>query len=235
MHTGLDAVAQRSPLRDISPEFKFIFVLSTIFILISSYTPTTAVIAALFFGFIGVYFAKIPLGMYIRLLSLPFVFTLPAVIVFPFLQGVEGLKEAFLLIARVAGSASALYFLILTTPAVDLFYLLSRFLPDAVVELSMLVYRYIFVVLEEAERMHTALNSRGISGLRAEIKAFSLLVANLFLRAMSRGDRLTVAMESRGYQSKLMLLRRKSKIPLSWISTAVLFDIFLLLLWRAEF
>lgn len=234
MHTILDTIAQRSPLREISPEFKTIFVLATLLIIIASPSPLVPFTALLSLSWITVTMGKLSLRVYLKLLSAPLFFTLPAAVVFPLLQGSRGMEQALLIIARVLGSTSVLYFLILTTPMPELFHSLSRFLPELVTELSMLIYRYIFVVLEEAERMHIAIQSKGITGFRARVRAFSLLATNLFVRAINRGERLSMAMESRGYSGRLRALSVERRLSPGAVLMALAFEIFLLSLsWRS--
>ncbi len=52
---------------------------------------------------------------------------------------------------------SSLFFIALTTPAVELFSVMRDLrLPKEFVDLSMLIYRYIFVLIGEAIAMHNA-------------------------------------------------------------------------------
>ena len=58
---------------------------------------------------------------------------------------------------RVEGALSCLFFLVLTTSITDLCVLLRRIhIPQVMVEMSMLIYRYIFLFLEVSEKMSLA-------------------------------------------------------------------------------
>jgi cobalt/nickel transport system permease protein len=62
---------------------------------------------------------------------------------------------------RVEGALSCLFFLVLTTSITDLCILLRRaHAPRILVEMALLIYRYIFVFLEVSIKMTTAQNLR---------------------------------------------------------------------------
>jgi cobalt/nickel transport system permease protein len=68
----------------------------------------------------------------------------------------------------------------------------------------MLIYRYIFVLLEEAMMVHSAQEMRmGHSSVRHSIGSFAMLASVLFIRAWERGERLMVAMDSRCYSGRM--------------------------------
>jgi len=127
-----------------------------------------------------------------------------------------------------SGTAS-LFFLAFTTPMVNIFAVLERLkIPPLLLEISMLIYRYIFVVLEEAERMLFAMEARGAGmSLKSALNAFALLGANLFIRSFSRGERLNIALESRGYNGSLKVLHEARSIPLLPLTFVIFFEIFL--------
>lgn len=66
------------------------------------------------------------------------------------------------------GAVSCMYFLSLTTPMVDLFTLLRKsIIPNFIIEIAELIYRYIFVLFDVSHRIHTAQDARlGYSNLR---------------------------------------------------------------------
>jgi cobalt/nickel transport system permease protein len=79
--------------------------------------------------------------------------------------------------------------------------------PKVLTEMSMLIYRYIFVFIEVMETMHTAQELRlGYSGLMKRLRSMSLLIANLFIRTLEQGERTFIAMNARGYDGNIRVL-----------------------------
>jgi cobalt/nickel transport system permease protein len=91
---------------------------------------------------------------------------------------------------------------------VDLLALLLRLkVPKLLVELMGLIYRFIFVLLETADTMFTAQNSRlGYSSLSTGYRSLGALASTVFIRAYKRSDELYTALESRGYEGELNVL-----------------------------
>ncbi len=114
----------------------------------------------------------------------------------------QSLTLAITLIARALGAASAMNFLALTTPLVDIIELLRRWrVPIILIDLMAVVYRFIFVLLDSLDTMYKAQGSRlgyNVSYFRAMNNA-ALLGSRLFMDAFQRSRRLQLALESRGY------------------------------------
>jgi cobalt/nickel transport system permease protein len=106
------------------------------------------------------------------------------------------------LVGRALGAASAMNFLALTTPLVDLLELFRRWrVPVILVDIMVVVYRFIFVLLESLDRMYMAQDSRlgyNTSYFRA-MNSAALLGSRLFIDAFQRSRRLQTALDSRGY------------------------------------
>ncbi|MGB9753011.1 cobalt ECF transporter T component CbiQ [Roseiflexus castenholzii] len=137
----------------------------------------------------------------------------------------ESLMLAMRVLTRALGSASALNFLILTTPLIDLIELLRRTrLPEGVIDIMALTYRAIFVLLDSLERMATAQDARlGYSTARAALRSAALLGSRVFLDAYRRSQRMQVALESRGFDGMLRVLPlayRRS--PCVWLASVAL-------------
>ncbi len=128
---------------------------------------------------------------------------------------------------RVEAALSCLYFLVLTTSITDIFITLRRLkFPRVVVELSMLIYRYIFVFLEVSAKMNTAQKLRlGNSGFIKRMKSVALVAGNLFIRTLEQGERTFVAMNARGYDGNMRILEDLSQPKITAILGILLFDI----------
>ncbi len=109
---------------------------------------------------------------------------------------------------------SCMNFLSLTTPMNDLFGLLRRsVIPNGFVEMAELIYRYIFVLYDCAQRIELAQKTRlGYSDIRASYRSVSSLAVSVFVRAYKQADRTYTALEARGYTGSLATVNRKDKI-----------------------
>ena len=226
MHDLLDDWAQSNALRNTNARLKLILGLGAILISVSSVTPPAPLFVALTMSFITVTMAKIPGRFYSRLLLLPLSFALLSAAVVAFMHGSgqtlfaanifglqiglreDGLNLAFLLIARTFGGMCSLFFIALTTPMIEIFAVLKSLrIPESVLELSMMIYRYIFVFLDQAAMIHNAQVMRlGDVGARSSLNSFAMLSSVLFLRSWEQGERLIVAMDARCYNGLLDLM-----------------------------
>ena len=113
------------------------------------------------------------------------------------------------LVLRALGAASAMNFLALTTPLVDIVELLRRWrIPEEIIDIMTVIYRFIFVLLESLERMRMAQESRlgyNTSYFRA-MNSAALLGSRLFIDAFQRSRRLQIALDSRGFGGSLRVL-----------------------------
>ncbi|MCG7841067.1 MAG: energy-coupling factor transporter transmembrane protein EcfT, partial [Methanomassiliicoccales archaeon] len=81
-------------------------------------------------------------------------------------------------------------------------------MPMILSNMIMFTYRFIFVMLDESERMRLARRSRGFQGGRSLLdrEAFKVLsntIGMLFLRSYRRASRVYVALLSRGYDGTI--------------------------------
>jgi cobalt/nickel transport system permease protein len=90
-------------------------------------------------------------------------------------------------------------------------------LPEIIVALLSFMYRYLFVLVDEAQRLlrarecrSAALAGKGGGSVVWRAKVTGRLVGTLFLRAFERSERIYVAMLSRGYTGELRSLAAPS-------------------------
>lgn len=226
MHDLLDDWAQSNALRDKNARLKLLLGLGAILISVSSVTPLAPLFVAVTISLITVMLAKIPFRFYSRLLLLPLSFAMLSAGVVAFMHGSgqtlfsldafglqlsireDGANLALLLIARTFGGMTSLFFIALTTPMIEIFAVLKSLrIPESVLELSMMIYRYIFVFLDQAAMIHNAQVMRlGDVGTRNSLNSFAMLSSVLFLRSWEQGERLIVAMDARCYNGMLDLM-----------------------------
>ena len=80
--------------------------------------------------------------------------------------------------------------------------------PRVVVTQLLLLYRYLFVLAEEAIRMLRAHALRSPDRPRPSARTAGTLLGQLLLRTLGRGERLHAAMRCRGFDGELRLVRR---------------------------
>ena len=113
----------------------------------------------------------------------------------------EGLVQGVLIMSRVLAGVSLILFLSMSTPANKLFLAAKWFrVPRIFIELVLLVYRYIFVLIEEAAAIREAQKVRlGYHTWHRSMRSLNTLGGSLLLRAYDRAERIFEAMLARGY------------------------------------
>ncbi len=81
----------------------------------------------------------------------------------------------------------------------------------------LLLYRYIFVLMEEGIRMYRARQLRAFQGRGLGMRTFGLLVGSLLLRTLDRAQRIHLAMVCRGFDGTI-----RAKNPLQLQSREIL-------------
>ena len=137
----------------------------------------------------------------------------------------ESMDRALSIATRALGCVAAMDFLVLTTPLVDIVDLLRRVrVPNILIDVVTLTCRFIFVLIDSVDRMHTAQDSRlGYSSLRSSMSSLGLLGSRLFVESYQRSKRLEIALESRGFAGDLRVLPASYRFDhtLWWLGLAV--------------
>ncbi len=242
MHDLLDDYAYKNALRTVNPRMKLLLGFASILVCAFSTSLIAPLAVAISMSSIIVVVAKIPLRFYIKLLLIPLPFVLFSAIAILLMQGGDSLYSftifgidigassesanlALLLFFRTLGGMSSMFFIALTTPMVEIFSILKSIgIPAVLIELSMLIYRYIFVLLDQAETINNAQVTRlGDSSLKASLKSFSMLSSVLFLRAWEQGERLMIAMDSRCYDGRLEVIDQNDALTPRSVSLTAFF------------
>ncbi|MFN3331576.1 MAG: cobalt ECF transporter T component CbiQ [Caldilinea sp.] len=129
--------------------------------------------------------------------------------------GAESVWQAVNLFLRALGSVAALNFLALTTPMLDLMELLQRLrVPEVLIEVMGLTYRFIFVLLDSLERMTLAQEARlGFGNWRSSLRSAALIGTNLFIEAFRRSRALETVLQSRAWDGALRVLPQEYEHP----------------------
>ena len=131
----------------------------------------------------------------------PFVRGGPAVQAGPLSLSEAGLATFALVSAKAAIGAVSAVLLGATTSFPDVLHGLERLrAPRLLIVIAGFMYRYVFVIADEARRMRTALVARAYRPRHlGQAAALGRMVTALFLRSYERGERVYVAMLARGY------------------------------------
>lgn len=219
---AMDDLAYRSKLAKADPKGKLWFSLLPLAVCIASKSMLVSLCTLLLMSAASLYYGAADIKRYLRLLMVPGAFLLMGTltiivgripdgttVLLGFTVGgsrygvtAESLIAGGKLILRALGAVSCMYFLSLNTPMNALFGVLEKSpLPKVIVSLVELIYRYIFVLGEEAAAIKVAQQSRlGYRSFQTALTSTGTLAASLFIRAYQRVDRAQAALESRGYR-----------------------------------
>jgi cobalt/nickel transport system permease protein len=157
-------------------------------------------------------------------LALPFVSGGPRVDLLGLTLSVSGLESGGGLLAKATLSVLAATVLAATTEPRALLRGLERLrLPSVLVQILSFMIRYADVVSGELHRMRVARESRGFRarGL-AGLRVLGATAGSLFVRSYERGERVHLAMLSRGYQGRLPTGPTAGVRPASWLTALTL-------------
>ncbi len=134
----------------------------------------------------------------------------------------EGLGRGFLIMSRVIGGVSLILFLSMSTPVSKLLNAARWFrLSPTFIELTLLVYRYVFVLLEEMETIQSAQRVRlGYRNWRQSMKSLGTLGGSIVLRAYDRSQRVFEAMLVRGYTGENRIHRFEKLRRMDYVAIA---------------
>lgn len=226
---NIDGFAYTNRLRQVHPLEKAAFAFITMFLCLFFSIPVISCIVIFIMALAIVGIAGIPVKVYFKLMSLPFSFLLIGVLTIAVsvstrleagwiawitVSGTnvgltfDGLITAGGLFFKSLGAVSCLYFLSLTTPAVEMVAVMRKLkFPSLFIELTDLIYRFIFVMLATADDIYTSQSSRwGYASLKTSMKSLAQLTAALFVKALHRSQALFTALSSRGYTGQLNVL-----------------------------
>jgi cobalt/nickel transport system permease protein len=121
----------------------------------------------------------------------------------------EGVLGGALIACRVLGSMGIVMVLCQTTPTQELFAALRwAKVPHTWIEIASLMYRYLYILLEQAASVVSAQKVRlGYRGLRRSFHSLGSLAGIVMLRSFDQAERSHEAMMARGYRGRLPLPR----------------------------
>jgi cobalt/nickel transport system permease protein len=219
---------RRSPIHDLDPRTKLVCLSAFVVLVVT--TPNTATTAFGFFGamiFSVIALSRIPLLYVLKRLCLIIPFVLFTAVFLPFVHRTASgpaeqltvwgvtLDRAGLLVLQGAAIKSTLAVaatIVLT--ASTRFPMLLQGLeglraPRMLIMILSFMYRYIFVIVDEAMRMQRAEASRSAGRhIRRRLRAAAGMVGLLFIRTYERAERVYQSMGSRGFDGDIRGMRR---------------------------
>ena len=226
----IDDYAYKNKLSKVNPNMKFaIGMLLLILSLINPYNYISLIIIAIM-SFVIVIIAKIELKDYIHFIKIPLVFLIISIIMIlltfsknkevllysikvgSLYIGVsnESIISSTRLFFRALSCLTCIYFIMLTTPFNQLIFIFKKLhLPDIVLEISMLMYRFIFIFMEEVADIRKSQELRfGYINLKNGYNSFGLLVNMLFKRMMIRYDEMSIALDMKLYDGTFYIVEQ---------------------------
>ncbi|MEU0086140.1 cobalt ECF transporter T component CbiQ [Streptomyces sp. NPDC006274] len=225
-----------SPVHALPAHCKLLAVLCFVLVVVS--TPREAVWAfglyAVLLGAVAAV-ARIPAGFLLKrlLIEIPFVafaLLMPFVVpgehteVLGISLSVPGLWGAWNILAKGTLGVAASVILASTTELRSLLLGLQRLrLPSLLVQIASFMIRYGDVIADEMRRMSIARRSRGFEA--RGVRHWGVLAKSagaLFIRSYERGERVHLAMVSRGYTGTMPVLDETRATRAQWSSAAAL-------------
>jgi len=234
-HHGHDAgerlyIHRHSIIHSLAPQTKILSLIAFLFVVISTPISQVASYGAFFILiFAVVALAKLPILTVLKrsLIEIPFILF---AVLMPFfgsgesyeVAGLtlyrEGLIAAGAIIAKGTLGVIGAIALSGSTTARGILLGLERLrLPPLMVNIASFMLRYINVVTHEMERMRVARSSRGFEprGIR-DWRILASVAATLFIRSYERGERVHLAMLSRGFTGQMPRLDIHDHHPPLW-------------------
>lgn len=173
--------------------------------------------------------ARIPPGVLLRRMTVEIPFVIFAVLM-PFLSSgprihplgvplsVTGLHDAWNVLAKATLGVMVSIILAATTDLGDLLAGLQRLrMPGLLVQIMSFMIRYGDVVTDEMRRMHIARQSRGfVARDLRQLATVARSAGALFIRVYERGERVHLAMLSRGYAGRMPWPARPPVTAAQW-------------------
>lgn len=248
---AIDKMCYRSRLRYVNAEIKFAYTVMTLLLCVVSRSLIIAGIVLLVNGILTVKRGGIPFSLYGKYMLIPLGFLLMSTLALIINISQEPMdayavsigtwyltsSKASLLfavkqIASAFAAVSCLYFLALNTTMTDILGTFKKLhCPQLLSELMLLIYRFVFVLMDTASAIMTAQKARlGYEDYRTSLHSFGQMAAALFIRAWTRSNALYDALESRGYDGELCVLEESRAAGRKEILVVAIYEIGLIVI-----
>ncbi|MDD1655428.1 MAG: cobalt ECF transporter T component CbiQ [Methanomicrobiales archaeon] len=240
----LENVAQENGLAGVSPYVKLAAGLGALLLVLLSPTWVIPLVIALSLGIAVLLLARIDPHLYAHLLAAPVLFAVLSVAAVVLVTGggevywawqpwpgfalsvtSESVSRGLLVFSRVLGGMSALFFIALTTPMTELFVVMRRCrVPMPLLNLTMFVYRSIFILSDQVAQVHAAQRMRlAYSGPREAVASFGNLCGASFIASWECGEDLIRAMDARCYDGRFAMPGESAPVQARHLAGAAMY------------
>lgn len=121
----------------------------------------------------------------------------------------EGFLEGLRLASRIIGGVSVIAAVGFATTFTELLAAFSWLrIPREVTEVALFAWRYLFVLADDAQVIHSAQKNRlGYVGIKRSFRSIGTLAGALVIKAFDASQTMTVSMVQRGYDGTMPLLQ----------------------------
>lgn len=227
-HSALDIdyCAYQSKLNDTNVIFKLLFCFIVLIVCVAASDNLLSLYIIISMCVITVAVGKIHFHDYLSAMLIPVGFLVLSTIavVINITDGISitkaGLLNGINLFLRSLGAVSALYMLIFSTPIADICDGFRKLhMPDIIIELMFLIYRFIFVVYGTVLAMIDAAKARG----GYTLKGFGMICSNLLVVSMKKANDTYDSMLARGYDGRLEFYTNNKGVSLTQVIAAVIY------------
>jgi len=223
----LEDVAQKNGLREVNTNLKLATGLGAILLCLLSTSYIPPLFIALVLTAAILFLARVDAKTYAELFIVPLWFAIMSVAGIILISGGhdlfwrwdilpsfslsitrESINQGIFVFCRVLGGMSALCFISLTTPMTNIFTVLRQCrIPEIIIELMMIIYRTIFILMDQVVQIYTAQVMRlGYSTVKESIHSCASLCGAAFIASWDAGEDLIQAMDARCYTGKFAVL-----------------------------
>ncbi len=248
----IDKYAWFSGMKDVNPSAKVLYGTVSLAACLCSHSFVSFAIVFATMAAVTVFRAKIPWRYYVKLMLLPLCFLLfgvlgiivnwqspaPKICVMQWHIGnqhffitAHGIRLALGLTCKSMAAVSCMYFIILTTPVRDVVYILYRLkCPKIMVTLAVLIYQFIFVLLDiAATKMKSQLCRGGYRTVKGFPKTFAMLWGSVFIQSQLKCGWIEKSMSARGYDGHFPFMKKSLRLPFRDAALIVTFFLCVLL------
>ena len=251
----IDQFAVRSGLEPINPDLKVGVGIASLIICLMSNNCLSAILVACVMIFITLHLGKIKWNDYWHLILIPISFIVLSGIVLlvdiskvklgyvdiPIFTRYLSITKVTLIYAtrlsiRAFCGVSCLYMISLSTPLYEIIGVLKRCkVPDIMIDLMYLIYRFIFILLEAYHNMNISAQTRlGYITLKRSYQSFFGICTNLLVVAFKKASNSFDAMEARGYDGTIKFIEKKKIIDRKQILMVGLYFVILIMMLSIE-
>ncbi|GAA0092238.1 cobalt ECF transporter T component CbiQ [Paraclostridium bifermentans] len=220
----IDNCAYLNNIKDVNPLIKLGITFIGVIASMLTQNANIHILIMLFMTTLILFIARVDMKLYIKCLKIPIIFLIIGIGLnlinisfenkdYIFNVNILGLyigttefavKSSVNILLRAMSCIISIYFLILTTPFNQLIIVLKKLhIPHTLIELMILIYRFIFIFIEEAEEIYKSQQLKfGYTNLRTSYNSMSLLIKTLFFRMMRRYEDMSISLDIKLYDGK---------------------------------